>query len=114
MGALRISSSMSLQVQASSLPRGLLVALGMGLLVVVGLVALSTSPESDTADTADTQLSNDQGGISTNGRVDLNIQGCAGFNCQKRFICIDRYKRCTDNWCTVNCNHGPSFCPKSY
>merc|ERR1719353_1816765 len=28
--------------------------------------------------------------------------------------CIDRWRRCTDWWCTVNCGHKPSYCPKSY
>jgi len=86
------------------------------LLVCMALVAVmntETNPAS-LSDTASTELSNDQGGTSTNGRVDLSIVGCAGFNCQRRYICIDKWKRCTDNWCTVNCNHGPSFCPKSY
>jgi len=86
------------------------------LLVVMALVAVMNTETNSASlqDTASTELSNDQGGTSTNGRVDLNIEGCAGFNCQRRFICIDKWKRCTDNWCTVNCNHGPSFCPPTY
>merc|ERR1712195_387386 len=85
------------------------------LLVCMALVAvMNTETNSALPDTASTELSNDQGGTSTNGRVDLSIVGCAGFNCQRRYICIDKWKRCTDNWCIVNCNHGPSFCPKSY
>merc|ERR1712166_883570 len=86
------------------------------LLVCMALVAVmntETNPAS-LSDTASTELSNDQGGTSTNGLVDLSIEGCAGFNCQRRFICIDKWKRCTDNWCTVNCNHGASFCPPTY
>jgi outer membrane biosynthesis protein TonB len=31
-----------------------------------------------------------------------------------RYTCIDPWKRCTDNWCTANCNHNPRYCPKSY
>jgi len=31
-----------------------------------------------------------------------------------RFTCIDRWRRCTDAWCTVNCNHNPSYCPRSF
>jgi hypothetical protein len=58
--------------------------------------------------------SDDTGGMSSNGRQDLSIVGCAGFDCTQRYVCIDKYKRCTDNWCTVNCNHGAAFCPKSY
>jgi len=86
------------------------------LLVCMALVAVmntETNPAS-LSDTASTELSNDQGGTSTNGRVDLSIVGCAGFNCQRRYICIDKWKRCTDNWCTVNCNHKASFCPPTY
>jgi hypothetical protein len=31
------------------------------------------------------------------------------------YKCIDKYGRCTDNWCDINCNHvGAAFCPKSY
>ena len=29
--------------------------------------------------------------------------------------CVDKYKRCTDNWCNINCNHiGAKFCPPAY
>jgi len=31
-----------------------------------------------------------------------------------RFTCIDRWRRCTDQWCNVNCNHNPSYCPRSF
>merc|ERR1711998_214520 len=31
------------------------------------------------------------------------------------YKCIDKYGRCTDNWCDINCNHvGAAFCPASY
>merc|ERR1711934_1321581 len=30
------------------------------------------------------------------------------------FKCIDRWRRCTDQWCKVNCNHKPAYCPRSY
>ena len=81
---------------------------------IVSITSDSNSPNSSASDGTETQLSTVTGGISTNGRQDLSIVGCAGFNCKRRYICIDKWKRCTDNWCTVNCNHGPSFCPKSY
>jgi len=98
-------------------PSRAILAVLAGTLIVIGIVSITSdsySPNSVATDGTETQLSTDSGGISTNGRQDLSIIGCAGFNCQKRYICIDKYRRCTDNWCTVNCNHGPSFCPRSY
>merc|ERR1719199_380603 len=84
-------------------PRTILALLAGGLLVLVGILALSSEhvTPAETTTSAATQLSTMTGGISTNGRQDLSIVGCAGFNCQKKYICIDKWKRCTDNWCTV-------------
>merc|ERR1712153_38339 len=31
-----------------------------------------------------------------------------------QFICIDRWRRCTNYWCDVNCRHNPSYCPRSF
>ena len=28
--------------------------------------------------------------------------------------CVDKYHRCNDNWCNVNCNIVGHFCPPSY
>lgn len=33
---------------------------------------------------------------------------------QGSYKCIDKWKRCTDQWCNDNCNHNPRFCPPSY
>lgn len=31
-----------------------------------------------------------------------------------KYTCIDKSKRCTDFWCTVNCNHDPPNCPERF
>jgi len=40
----------------------------------------------------------------------LEAAATGGLKC----TCVDKFKRCTDAWCNMNCGHTKKFCPKSY
>lgn len=40
----------------------------------------------------------------------LEAVAAGGLKC----TCVDKFKRCTDAWCNMNCGHPKRFCPKSY
>jgi len=83
--------------QPRSIPKTLLAALGGGLLILVGVVALyGSSPAAETTSPA----------------ADTSLYTLAGFKVVTTYKCI--FPTCTDFWCNANCNHHPSYCPASF
>ena len=57
---------------------------------------------------------NETGSNSPTANTETSLTPASELAAKKQYTCIDRWHRCTNNWCDVNCNHNPSYCPWSF
>merc|ERR1711934_415129 len=65
-------------------------------------------------DTSETTQLDADAALQTETELDVLTQDRETELAAGQFKCIDRWRRCTDQWCKVNCNHKPAYCPRSY
>jgi len=68
----------------------------------------------DMSTTKTTELDAVEGAAPATTELDSDTSVATTDLATTQFICIDRWRRCTNYWCDVNCRHNPSYCPRSF